>query len=98
MYPASDIAGWDVGKNWIDKFCDCHVELLTSKTWKLDPKWTNNFNQSTYNDFANKYPALHEKYGGIPSEHIWNMDEKVIQMGGSCKKGGKVQVFFKRSG
>ncbi len=33
--------------------------------------------------------------GGVPPEHIWNMDEKGIQMGGGRKKSSKKFYFFK---
>ncbi|KAF9450871.1 hypothetical protein P691DRAFT_788267 [Macrolepiota fuliginosa MF-IS2] len=95
MHLASDIAGCDVGKNWVDKFHDHHMDLSMSKAQKLNPKCANNFNKFTYDNFADKYAILHEKYGGIPPEHIWNMDEKGIQIGGGCKKGGKTHFFLR---
>ncbi|GJJ10780.1 hypothetical protein Clacol_005008 [Clathrus columnatus] len=35
-------------------------------------------------------------YDGIPPQHIWNMDEKGIQMGGGRRNGGKKYLFLQQ--
>lgn len=60
---------------------------------KLDLKHANNFNKAVISDYFNKLEAFHARFpGGIPPEHIWNMDEKGIQMGGGWKN--KSMKFF----
>jgi hypothetical protein len=93
---ASAIAGQPIGKNWVVKFQSFHLDLVKGKAQKLDPKQANNFNKATYNDFADKYASIHAAYQeGIPPEHIYNMDEKGIQMGGGQKKGNKVYFYLR---
>ena len=38
-----------------------------------------------------------DQRGGIPPEHIWNMDEKGIQLGGGRKNSGKKFLYFRKS-
>ena len=38
---------------------------------------------------------MNEQYGGIPPEHIWNMDKKGIQMGGGRKNSGKGYFYLR---
>ena len=45
-------------------------------------------------DFYNKLEYIFEKYGGIPPEHIYNMDKKGVQLGGGQKNNGKVYLYF----
>ena len=92
---ASDIAGHSLGKCWMRQFRKCHPELVTSKPAKLDPKWAKNFNETIVKDYFEKWEALNTEYGGIPPEHIWNMDEKGIQMGGGRKNSGKMYFYLR---
>jgi len=39
-------------------------------------------------DYFEKRKKLNDKYGGIPPEQDWNMDEKGLQMGGGWKNNG----------
>src|SRR5437016_1280518 len=50
----------------------------------------------TVNDYFDKHHQIEEKYGGIPPENHWNMDEKGIQMGGGRKNSGR-NFFFMRN-
>ena len=93
---ATTICGKEVGKRWHKKFEKRHPGLRASKPSKLDPKRAKHFNETIINDYFDKLEDLHSRYpGGIPPEHIWNMDEKGIQMGGGCKKTGKKYYYFK---
>jgi hypothetical protein len=47
------------------------------------------------NDYLNKWKGLNGQYlGGIPPEHIWNMDEIGIQMGSGQKNKGKRYFYL----
>ena len=92
---ASDIAGHSLGKCWTRWFRKRHPELVTSKPAKLDPKRAKNFNETIVKDYFEKWEALNTEYGGIPPEHIWNMDEKGIQMGGGRKNSGKTYFYLR---
>jgi len=37
--------------------------------------------------------SLEEKYGDIPPDHVWNMDEKGNQLGGGRKGDGSKYIF-----
>ena len=78
MY-ASDIAHQCAGKNWSHHFCKYHPEIVTAKPVKLDPKCAKN--EAVVADLFQKLKDLDEKYGGIWVEHLWNFDEKGIQLG-----------------
>ena len=85
--------GW---KTWHRKFIKQHPELRAAWPAKLDPKQAKNFNESIINDYFDKLEELHGRYpGGIPPEHIWNMDEKGIQMGGGQKQSSKKFYYLK---
>ena len=92
---AAAISGKDVGKQWHKKFLKRNPQVCAMKPAKLDPKRAKNFNETIINDYFDKIEGLHEKYDGIPPEHIWNMDEKGIQLGGGRKKSSKKFFFMK---
>ena len=95
---ASKMAGRKVGKTWHKKFTSRHQDkILTAKGTRLDPKRASNFNKTVINDYFDRLEALHAGFpGGIPAEHIWNMDEKGIQLGGGRKNTG-TKYFYSRS-
>jgi len=77
-------------------FVDRNPWILTAKPGWLDPKHANNFNKAVISDYFDKLEALHAHFPcGIPPEHIWNMDEKGVQMGGGQKNQNK-KFFFSR--
>ena len=93
---ASFISGKDIGGRWHRKFERRHPDLQAAKPAKLDPKRAKNFNEAVINDYFDKLETLHARFpGGIPPEHIWNMDEKGIQMGGGRKKNSKKFYYLK---
>lgn len=89
------ISGKKVGQNWHRKFEKWHPELHAAKPAKLDPKRAKHFNKLVIGNFYDKWEALNAKHNGIPPEHIWNFDEKGIQMGGGRKKSSKKYYFLK---
>ena len=92
---AAEISGKEVSSRWHKKFLKRHPEVGAMKPAKLDPKRAKNFNEAIINDYFDKLDALHAKYDGIPPEHIWNMDEKGVQMGGGRKKSSKKYYYLK---
>lgn len=76
-------------------FLDQHKdELKTSQGSGLDPKQAQAFNYTT----VNKYFEMLNKViteNDIPWEHVYNMDEKGVQMGGGCRNL-QCKYFFSR--
>jgi hypothetical protein len=94
---ASLMAGRKVGPSWYKRFLKRHPGLLTAKGARLDPKRAKNFNETIINHYFDTLEGLHARFpGGIPPEHIWNMDEKGIQLGGGRKNLNK-KFFYSRS-
>ena len=95
---ASRSAGRTVGVSWYKNFMKRHRdEISAAKGARLDPKRAKNFNKTVINDYFDRLEALHGRFsGGIPAEHIWNMDEKGIQLGGGRKNMG-TKYFYSRS-
>jgi hypothetical protein len=92
---ASTISGKDVGGRWHKKFLKRNPQVKAMKPARLDPKRAKNFNEAVINDYFDQLEELHAKYDGIPPEHIWNMDEKGVQMGGGRKKSSKKYYYLK---
>jgi hypothetical protein len=94
---ASQISGKAIGKTWHRKFLNRHrTEISAAKARRIDPKRASNFNKAVINDYFDKLEALHARFpSGIPHEHIWNMDEKGIQMGGGRKNSNKKFLYLK---
>ena len=91
---ASELAGRRAGKRWTERFMRRHPELVLAKPIKLDPSRTKNFNEAVTADFFEKYKKLDDQYGGIPPEHIYNYDEKGIQLGGGRKNSGCIYFYM----
>jgi len=90
------MAGREPEKNWHTRFLKKFPDLQPLKGTMLNPKHTKNFNQTVINDYFDQMEHLHAQFpGGIPPQHIWNMDEKGIQMGGSQKNSGRKYLFLK---
>ena len=93
---ASAICGKVLGRRWYRCFMKRHPDLQLAKPVRLDPKRAKNFNKAIIDDYFDKLEEFHARFeGGIPPEHIWNMDEKGIQMGGGRKNDGKKYIFLK---
>ena len=90
------ICGKTVGKTWYERFLPRHLEIIAAKAARLDPKRASNFNAAVISDYFDKLEALNARFsGGIPPQHIWNMDEKGIQMGGGQKNTNKKFLYSK---
>ncbi|KLO16423.1 hypothetical protein SCHPADRAFT_823234, partial [Schizopora paradoxa] len=92
---AEEISGKVVGEYWYRGFLQRHPELGAARSQKLDPKRAKNFNKATIDDYFDKMEELEARYGGIPAEHKWNMDEKGIQMGGGRRNNSKKFLYLK---
>lgn len=80
-------------RRWCQGFLCRHPELRARKPTGLDPKRANNFNKAVVHDYFEKRQWLNEKYGGIPLEQEWNMDEKGCQFGGG-RTNGQTRYLF----
>ncbi|KAI0727411.1 hypothetical protein C8Q72DRAFT_924218 [Fomitopsis betulina] len=76
------ITGEKPGKRWHRRFEKHHPELSTARPVGLDPKRAQNFNRTAVQGYYALRTALIVRYGPIPPEQEWNIDEKAIQMGG----------------
>ena len=90
------MAGREPGKLWHTRFLKKFPEIQPLKGMKLNPKHVKNFNETVINDYFDQLEQLNARFpGGIPPKHIWNMDKKGIQMGGSWKNSGRKYLFPK---
>ena len=93
---AAKMAGREPGRQWHRRFLKKFPEIQPSKGTKLDPKCTKHFNEAIINNYFDQLECLHACFpGGIPPQHIWNMDEKGIQMGGGQKNSRRKYLFLK---
>ncbi|THH27882.1 hypothetical protein EUX98_g6309 [Antrodiella citrinella] len=90
-----NLTGKSVGKNWPKRFATRHSELMKTKSANRDPAHDRDSIKSTVE--SDGLLELEEKYGPIPPNQIWNMDEKGIQLGLGGRKEGKKHYFFSRS-
>ncbi|PPR04183.1 hypothetical protein CVT24_010776 [Panaeolus cyanescens] len=89
------ISGRRVGKNYPKKFTKRNTDVVAARASGLDPARGKNFNPTTVSEFFDIIEKLEEQYGAIPKEHIWNMDEKGIQMGGGRKRVKEKHYFLR---
>ena len=85
----ADLAGRPPGQNWIYRYKRHWPQLAYSRPGGLDPKRAQNFNPSNVAGFYELLKAVYDVYPNFPPQHIWNMDEKGLQLGGGrkrCKK------------
>ena len=94
---AYNISGKLPGKNWHYRFLSSHnEELKLGKPRQLDPKRAQNFNEENIKHYFNLRQEVEDKYGPIPPEHHWNMDEKGGQHGGGRKGDGQKFIFSRQ--
>ena len=86
---AYDMSGVMPGKHWHRRFTARHPDLVTSKPSNLDPKHAQNFNRSNVTAFYSLVQKVRDEYPGLPPEHIWNIDEKGVQLGRGRKQSKK---------
>lgn len=58
----------------------CHLDLKMRWSWSLEKCCANNANPATISRFYDIYEEVVKEYN-IPTENIYNMDEKGIQLG-----------------
>jgi hypothetical protein len=92
---AHDVSGWVPGKNWHEKVSKQHLEMVSSRPARLDPKRAANFNEPTIKDYFGKLGEVLNEFNGIPAGNIWNMDEKGVQMGGGRNRGRKKHLSLR---
>jgi hypothetical protein len=84
-----------VSKTWISVFVRKHKDILKSVRGSgLDPKRAQAFNFTTVNEYFEELNRVLTD-NGIPWEHVYNMDEKGVQMGGG-RKNSQQKFFFSR--
>ena len=83
------MSGTMPGKNWYRRFEKRHEEVRSSKPGNLDPKRAQNFNPTNVAHFYDLLKSVFDTYPNLPPQHIWNMDEKGLQLGGGRKRSKK---------
>jgi DDE superfamily endonuclease len=84
-----ELSGVIPGKNWISRFEKRHPEVQSSRPSNLDPKRAQNFNPTNIRHYYNLLKAIYDAHPNLPPQHIWNMDEKGLQLGGGRKRAKK---------
>lgn len=88
------MCGKKPGRNWVYRFLGRHPQIILSKPSGLDPKRARAFNRPSVQKYFEKLKETIENFG-IPTENIYNMDEKGCQRGGG-KKGTCRKCFYSR--
>ena len=73
------------GKNWYHQFEKHCEEVHSSEPGNLNPKRAQNFNPTNVAHFYNLLKSIFDTYPNLPLQHIWNMDEMGLQLGGGWK-------------
>ena len=68
----------------------CWPQVSHSRPGGLDPKWAQNFNPSNVAGFYQLLRAIYDAYPDLLPQHVWNIDEKGLQLGGGCKQLKKI--------
>ena len=84
----ADIVGHEISESWIRHFKSWHPELKVKWTSTLERCRAASLNPALVNEFYDLLEEMITKHN-IPSENIYNMDEKGIQLG----IGQKVKAF-----
>ena len=85
------MCGKKPGQGWVYHFLGRHSQVVLSKPSGLDPKCARAFNRPSVQRYFDKLEEIVNHFG-VPSENIYNMDEKGCQRGGG--KDGSGQKFF----
>ena len=88
----AELSGNTPGKHWIRRFMKRWPQVSHSRPGGLDPKRAQNFNPSNVAGFYQLLRAIYDAYPDLPPQHVWNMDEKGLQLGGGRKRSKK---FFR---
>jgi len=91
----AELSGKPPGKTWIGRYKKRWPNVSYSKPGGLDPKRAHNFNPSNVAGFYQLLKGIYDVFPNFPPQHIWNMDEKGVQLGGGRKRTKK---FFHHKG
>ena len=81
-------------KKWYKSFLKRHPKLSDSRLQALDPKRARAFNPAIVDRFFSRFAGFVAEHD-IPPEHIWNMDEKGLQLNGG-RKGDRTKYLVER--
>ena len=85
---AFEMCGKLPSKKWIKGY-ERRNNVHASKPAGLDPKQAQNFNPTNVQHFYRLLGGIYETHTTIPPQHIWNMDEKGLQLRGGQKRSSK---------
>lgn len=88
---ASELAGGEVGKNWVSRFQNRHKDIKVRWTTSLEACRAQALNPTLVREFFELLRDIILQYG-IPPENIYNMDEKGILLGVL----GRMKAIFDR--
>jgi hypothetical protein len=92
-----DICGCKPSKNWLARFLKRNSDCVKyTRTSALDPKRAKSFNYLIVKDYFEKLREITTQHD-IPTENIYNMDEKGCQLGGGRKQGRRKYLFGRKS-
>ena len=97
LLPRGNYIGKTPWKDMCKIFPEKASQNGTHKASEAGPEMNRSFQQHCCHWLLEKWQALFDQHGGIPPEHIWNMDEKGIQLGGGHKNSGKKFLYFQKS-
>jgi hypothetical protein len=83
-----EMSGKLPSNGWI-KACERRNNVCASKPAGLDPKRAQNFNFANVSHFYQLLRGVYDTHTTIPAQHVWNMDEKGLQLGGGRKRSDK---------
>ena len=86
---AAELSGKVPSKHWIYRFKKRWPQVAYTRPGGLDPKRAQNFNSSNVAGFFKLLKAIYDAYPDLLPQHIWNMDEKGLQLGGGRKRSKK---------
>jgi hypothetical protein len=89
---AYELSGKIPGKGWVPRFSKHNHEVRSCRPSNLDPKRAQNFNASNIKHFFGLVKTIFDAHPNLSAKHIWNMDEKGLQLGGGRKQRRK---FFR---
>ena len=82
----AELSGKLPGKHWLHRFKKRWPQVSYSRPGGLDPKQAYNFNPSNVAGFFELLKVIYDAYPNLPPQHVWNMDEKGLQLGGGHKQ------------
>jgi DDE superfamily endonuclease len=87
-----ELSGKIPSKGWVPWFSKCNHEVCSCRPSNLDPKHMQIFKASNIKHFFGLIKTIFDAHPNLSAKHIWNMDEKGLQLGRGCKQCRK---FFR---